>query len=122
MLLDMGVWGKIEGKAPASLAIPFEFVSLWAGETDHAVIGRLCAGALGVYLDSLKRLPKYKPTKEKPAEYGYRCLDKLLQAGIFPTNIYQAGAICLADMATKIPAEEEVKDVENFSHSQQEEG
>ena len=117
MQLDLGNWGKMEGEAPNSLATAFEFVTLWAGENDNSTIGRLCAGALGIYLDKTRKLPKYNPAKNKPLEYGFTCLDRLLAAGIVPVAIYEAGAICLADMATKIPSEEEVVEVENFTHS-----
>ena len=53
-------------------------------------------------------------------DYGYRCLEELLQAGCTPATIYQAGSECLALMAAKIPSEDEVKEAENFLQPQQE--
>ena len=119
MLLKLGSWGDLKAEAPQSLATCFEFVSLWAGEEDHATIGRLCAGALGLYLDAHKRLPKYRPLKQKPLEYGYLCLNRLLENGIPPNSIFEAGSLCLIDMAAKIPTEKEVEERENFSASHQ---
>ena len=115
MFLEIGRGGKMEPIPPKSLAGAVECVSLWAGDNDHATVGRLCAGALGVFLDSTKKLPKYNPLKEQPLEYGHRCLDRLLSAGIVPVRIYEEGAKCLAEMARLIPSEQEVSAAENFT-------
>ena len=58
--------------------------------------------------------------KETPAEYGYRCLEKLLDAGITPKTIYEQGGKLLAHLATLIPQDEEVTEAENFTASDQE--
>ena len=115
MILDLGLMGQIETAKPESLAVAFEFTSLWAGETDSSVIGRLCAGAIGIYIDKSARLPKYRPFVHKPLEYGHTCLDRLLKAGVLPAIIYNQGAKCLADMAKQIPTEKEVKEQVNFT-------
>lgn len=115
MILDLGPMGQIDTAKPDSLAVAFEFTSLWAGENDSSVIARLCAGAIGVYIDKSARLPKYRPFTHKPLEYGHICLDRLLQANVLPTTIYAQGAKCLADMAKQIPTEQEVKEQANFT-------
>ena len=117
MQLDLGPFGQYDTTKPESLAICFEFTSLWAGQTDSALIARLCAGAIGIYLDTKAILPKYRPFDQKPLEYGHKCLDRLLQRGVPPRRIYDAGAKCLADMAIQIPTEQEVKEQANFSPS-----
>jgi hypothetical protein len=117
MILDLGPMGQIETAKPDSLAVAFEFTSLWAGENDSSVLARLCAGAIGIYIDKTARLPKYRPFVHKPLEYGHTCLDRLLRANVLPTMIYEQGAKCLADMAKQIPTEKEVKEQANFIHS-----
>ena len=119
MELELGKWGKLQGQPPESLAIAFEFETGWAGEEDTTAICRLCAGAIGIYLDQLKKLPKYKPFTEKPAAYGYRCLERLLAGGVLPRIIYLEGGKCLAHMATLIPRDDEVTEAENFTASDQ---
>ena len=117
MILNLGQMGQIETAQPQSLAVAFEFTSLWAGESDSSVIARLCAGAIGIYIDKSARLPKYRPFTHKPLEYGHTCLDRLLRANVLPTMIYEQGAKCLADMARQIPTEERVKEQANFTPS-----
>tara|TARA_Y100001973_G_C5188660_1_gene329472 strand:- start:1069 stop:1437 length:369 start_codon:yes stop_codon:yes gene_type:complete len=119
MDVQLGKWGKLSGQPPKSLAIAFEFVTNWAGEENTAKICRLCAAAIGVYLDHLQKLPRYRATKETPSEYGYRCLEKMLAAGIPPKIIYEQGALLLAKMSTLIPQDEEVIEAENFTASDQ---
>ena len=117
--LELGKWGKLNGQDPQSLAIAFEFVTSWAGEENTSTVCRLCAGAIGIYLEGYKRLPKYRPMKESPAEYGYRCLEKMLAAGVLPKYIYQEGGKALTQMTTLIPTDEEVTETENFTASDQ---
>ena len=68
--------GEVEISSP-SLATCFEFVSLWSAETDNAQLARLCAGSIGVCLDHMARLPKYRPVKHRASDYGHTCLDRL---------------------------------------------
>ena len=117
MQLNLGPFGQYDTQKPTSLAVCFEFTSLWAGQTDSAIIARLCAGAIGIYLDKRAILPKYRPFDQKPTEYGHKCLDRLLERGVPPRYIYDAGAQCLADMATQIPTEAEVEEQANFTAS-----
>lgn len=120
MILDLGPMGQLQTQTPDSLAVAFEFTSIWAGESDSSVIARLCAGAIGIYIDKSARLPKYRPFTHKPLEYGHTCLDRLLKANVLPGTIYEQGAKCLADMARQIPTEAEVKEKVNFTASGEE--
>lgn len=103
--------GDVELSAPHSLATCMQFTALWAGDLDRARLSQLCAGAIGVCCGSM---PRYIPSNSAPLDYGYQCLEDLLQAGCTPTVIYQVGSDCLALMAAKIPSEDEVTEAENF--------
>jgi hypothetical protein len=108
--------GDVELSAPHSLATCMQFTALWAGDLDRARLSQLCAGAIGVCCGSM---PRYIPSNSAPLDYGYQCLEELLQAGCTPTVIYQVGSDCLALMAAKIPSEDEVTEAENFSKPDQ---
>ena len=108
--------GEREIKSP-SLATCFEFVSIWSTNTDMSMTARLCAGSLGVCLDHFAMLPKYKPSVHKPSDYGHLILDRLLEKGITPSDIFQQGSICLAFMASKIPTQEAVEEKINFTNA-----
>lgn len=108
--------GGVELSAPHSLATCMQFTALWAGDLDRARLSQLCAGAIGVCCGSM---PRYIPSNSAPLDYGYQCLEELLQAGCTPTVIYQVGSECLALMAAKIPSEDEVIEAENFSKPDQ---
>ena len=102
-----------KGVRPASLAICMEFVSIW-GSAENARLLRLCAGALGVYLDHESILPRYRAIKSSPLEYGFTILDRLLSKGVTGEKIYELGSLCLVDMAKAIPTSEEVERKEDF--------
>lgn len=106
--------GETEISSP-SLAACFEFVSLWSSESDNAQLARLCAGAIGVCVDHLARLPKYRPVRHSATDYGYNCLDRLLEMGVTPSVVYEQGVKCLSFMSQKIPTEKEVDERANFS-------
>ncbi len=107
--------GALETRCP-DLATCFEFVSLWStNSSDTAELGRLCAGAIGVSIDHLARLPKYKPQMHKPSAYGHICLNRMLELNITPSEIYQEGIKCLTVMTSKIPTAAEVTEKVNFS-------
>ncbi len=106
--------GSITIDSP-SLANCFEFVSLWTAEEDHAQLARICAGAIGICVDHLAKLPKYRASKYRAIDYGHLCLDRLLQMGITASAIYGEGSKCLSHMATKIPTEQEVDEKANFT-------
>tara|TARA_B100000700_G_scaffold313751_1_gene399268 strand:- start:427 stop:810 length:384 start_codon:yes stop_codon:yes gene_type:complete len=108
--------GEIDLESP-SLATCFEFVALWTSESDNAQLARLCSGALGVCLDHTRKLPKYRPGRHSPREYGHKCLERLLEYGITASIIYEQGVTALSYMATKIPTEKEVEEKANFSSS-----
>ena len=99
---------------PESLATCLEFVTLWSSSADVKLL-RLCAGAIGIYLDKTALYPTYKPTKEEPIEYGRKMLERLLDDKIIASNIYEAGSICLKNMFYCIPTESEVEETANFT-------
>lgn len=105
--------GEIEISSP-SLATCFEFVSLWTAESDNAQLARLCAGSIGVCIDHLAQLPKYRPSRHRASDYGHNCLDRLLELGVTPSVIYSEGVKCLTHMTTRIPTEKEVDEKANF--------
>lgn len=107
--------GNLETRSP-DLATCFEFVSLWStSSNDTAELGRICAGAIGVSIDHLAKLPKYRPQKHKPSSYGHIVLNRMLELGITPSAIYQEGIKCLTIMTSKIPTSKEVDEKVNFS-------
>lgn len=108
--------GRRSIKSP-SLAICFEFVSVWSTNTDMSTTARLSAGSIGVCLDHLAILPKYKPSIHKPSNYGHLILDRLLEKGITPGEIFEEGTKCLSLMASKIPTQEAVEEKVNFSNA-----
>ena len=106
--------GETEISLP-SLATCFEFVSLWSSEEDNAQLARLCAGSIGVCVDHLATLPKYRPSRHRAIDYGHNCLNRLLEIGVTPSVIYREGVKCLTHMSTQIPTEKEVNEKANFS-------
>jgi hypothetical protein len=117
MKISIRRWGGEINLTAPSLATSFEFVSLWTSESDNAQLARLCAGALGVCLDHTRKLPKYRPGKSSPLEYGHTCLDRFLSEGITASVIYEEGVKALGFMASKIPTESEVEEKANFTRS-----
>lgn len=110
--LDFGT-SKKQGSRPASLAVCLEFMTIW-GSAEDARLLRLCAAALGVYLDHLAIFPKYKPMKQTPLEYGFTLLERLLENKVAPEKIYELGSLCLMDMSKTLPSSKEVEEKEDF--------
>lgn len=114
MHLKLSQWGDIAPDKPR-LATAFEFVSLWAqAENDIAALGRLCAGAIGVCIDKHHKLPAYKPQIMTPNEYGYKCLDRLLENGFDSKAIYEEGTKALTFLAEVLPRNKEIEQAQNF--------
>ena len=106
---------ELELKPAQSLAICFEFSALWASDQDEALLARLCSAALGVCLDHMARYPRYNPLRDKPLEYGFKMMDRLLGDGWTPSLIYEGGSRALLLMSQKLPSSEEVEDTVNFT-------
>jgi hypothetical protein len=104
---------NIEYKKPRSLGICMQFVALWAGTLDRAELVQLCAGAMGV-CSNIPDMPHYRPSQGKPLDYGFACMEFLLENGITATNIYEKGRECLVLMSSALPSEKEVEDTANF--------
>ena len=101
-------------KKPASIATCFEFVIEWSSSESNVKNARLCAGAIGLYLDKLSILPKYKPMKETPLQYGYTCLDRIMSMGVAGSEVYSVGSSLLFDMASQLPTDQGVEDKKDF--------
>ena len=99
---------------PESIAICFEFVIAWSTSESPVINARLCAGAIGIYLDKHAFLPKYKPLKESPTIYGYKCLERLLNLKIAGSIVYEVGSKLLTDMASSLPTDQGVEEKQDF--------
>ena len=117
-ILELRKLGNIEAKKP-SLGICFEYVTLWSSaEGDPALLSRICAGAIGVTIDHAARLPKYRPAIMTAQEYGYNCLNRLLENGAGSTTIFKEGSKALAIMASALPQDENTEKEADFLDSQ----
>ena len=114
--------GELQTERP-NLASCMEYVTLWISNADNpAILARICAGAIGLAIDKTAKLPKYRAGIHKPLEYGYICLDRLLEAGITSNVIYEEGTKCLTFFADALPKEEEVQDKMAFLAQKKEDG
>lgn len=118
--LQLGNLGQCQKSKVESIATCLEFGSLFAGETDKAKLARLCAGAIGIAVDKSARMPKYRPFRDEPMTYGRKCLEILLESGVYPSKIYESGTLILVEMLTAIPREEEIEEQANFTDSAKE--
>jgi hypothetical protein len=114
MKMKLGNYDEVDLTPPYSLAVCLQFTALWAGDIDRSDLAQLCAGAIGV---SCEALPRYAPSASKPLDYGYMCMDNLLRAKVTPSQIYDIGSKCLANMAGRLPNEDDVQEAENFSQA-----
>ena len=110
----LGHYGNIEIKKPLSLGVCFEFTSLWASELDQAQLARLCAGAICACSEDSK-LPLYRPEKTNVLEFGFKAMERILGAGVFPNQIFEIGSVALLVMAQALPTEPEVEEAVNFT-------
>lgn len=104
---------EVQFKKPRSLGVCMQFVALWAGSLDRAELVQLCAGAIGV-CSNITGIPHYRPSQGKPLDYGFACMEYLLEQGITATHIYEKGRECLVLMSSSLPSDEEVEDTANF--------
>lgn len=112
--ISLGKLGEINTITP-SLGSIMEFVTLWATHGgDPSILARVCSGTIGICTDHLSILPRYRPAIHKPLEYGYLCLERLLEKGIPSSKIYEAGSQLLAQLADHLPKEEEIEDTMGF--------
>jgi len=116
METKLGKFEQVKFTPPYSLAVCLQFTALWAGEQDRSDLAQLCAGAIGV---SCEQLPRYAPSSSKPLDYGYMCMDLLLNAKVTPAQIYDIGSKCLANMAERLPTEDDATEAVNFTQAEQ---
>jgi hypothetical protein len=114
MKVDLKKLGEHEVVLPKSIAVCLDFVSIWGSEPNRAQLGRLCAAAIAVGVNHAKCLPAYPVASGDPITFGFKCLDRMLDAGMTPAQIYQQGSAVLVEMGTMIPTEDEVEDTANF--------
>ena len=107
--------GEVQIAPPASLAVCFEFAALWSDDLDQSQMARLCAGALGIVLDTLARYPRYRPMQDQPLNYGHKVLESLIRDGATPNVIYTEGTKALVCMAAALPTSDEVEKAVNFT-------
>jgi len=115
MKVNLKKIGEHEVVMPKSIAVCLDFVSIWGAEPNRAQLGRLCAAAIAVGVDHAKVLPAYPVTTGDPIKFGHKILDRLLDAGMTPGQIYEQGSNILVEMMKQIPTEQEVEDTANFS-------
>ena len=115
MNIDLKKLGKHEVHIPKSLATCVDFVSIWGSDPNRAQLGRLCAAAIAVGVDHSKVLPAYKISTGDPILFGHKIMDRLLEAGVTLSSIYELGSQVLVLMMQAIPKEQDVEDTANFS-------
>tara|TARA_B100000900_G_scaffold394867_1_gene392711 strand:+ start:8152 stop:8517 length:366 start_codon:yes stop_codon:yes gene_type:complete len=120
MLLDLKKLGQHEGRLPSSIATCLDFVSIWGAHPNRAQLGRICAAAIAVSIDHKRVLPAYPVTSGDPIAFGYKILDRLLDAGVTPAKIYEMGSEVLLEMMRVIPSEQEVEEKANFTQEGEE--
>ena len=114
MKVDLKKLGEHEIVLPKSIAVCLDFVSIWGSEPNRAQLGRLCAAAIAVGVNHAKCLPAYPVATGDPITFGFKCLERMLDAGMTPGSIYEQGSAVLVEMGAMIPTEEEVEDTANF--------
>lgn len=120
MLLDLKKLGQHEGKIPSSIATCLDFVSIYGSQPNRAQLGRLCAAAIAAAVDHKRVLPAYPITSGDPIAFGYKVLDRLMDAGVTPSKIYEMGSEVLLEMMRVIPSEQEVEEKANFTQEGEE--
>lgn len=115
MKVDLKKLGQHEIVLPKSMAVCLDFISIWGAEPNRAQLGRLCAAAIAVGVDHAKILPAYPVASGDPIVFGFKVLDRLLEAGMSPGSIYEHGSAVLVEMMKNIPTEKDIEDQANFS-------
>jgi hypothetical protein len=112
MFRNMTTFGEVTFVRP-SLSTCFDLVSMWSDEQSRSVTGRLCAMAICVCGDNAQ-LPKQRHIVDVH-QYGSKCLDTLLGAGVSIPEILDLGMQCITLMANALPSQSEVAETENFT-------
>ena len=115
MKLNLRKLGEHPFQAPKSLATCVDFSSIWGSEPNRAQLGRLCAAAIAVGVDQARILPAYKIASGDPILFGHKIMDRLLDAGVPLSDIYDMGSQVLLEMMKSIPTEDDVENTANFS-------
>lgn len=113
MKINLQTYGEIECSLP-SLAICYDIVSMWSGNQDRNIMGRLCSLAICVGIKD-RRFPQYTIKMTDPIGYGGKCLDFLLVSGVPVNQIIEHGLQLITWYAQMLPSEEDVNTAENFT-------
>ena len=115
MKIDLKKLGEHEVVLPQSIATCLDFISIWGSDPNRAQLGRLCAAAIAVGVDHSKCLPAYPVSTGDPIKFGFKVMDRLLEAGVTPGMIFEMGTNILIEMMKVIPSENEVDQNINFT-------
>lgn len=115
MKVNLSKLGEHDVILPKSIAVCLDFVAIWGSEPNRAQLGRLCAAAIAVGVDHTKCLPAYPIQTGDPIQFGFKIMERLLEAGVTPASIYEQGSNILVEMWKTIPTEEDVENTANFS-------
>ena len=107
--------GVFEIVPPNSIAVCYDFLTIWARAPDRARLLRLCAAAVAVCLEKEKLFLPYPFAKADPIAFGFAVVEKLHRAGMNTADIYENGSLCLSIIANEILAEDEVAEAANFT-------
>lgn len=122
MNIKLGNFEKEIDFAP-DLATCLEFIILWGESSEDTVqLLRLNSAAVGVALDHLAILPKYRPERDKIHVYGRVILQRLLEKNVPSEDIYKAGSQVLTKMLSCIPSQDKVEEKEDFFCSPDQDG
>ena len=114
--MNLGKWGTVK-TSPPNMATCFEMVISWTScGDDMAQLARICSAAIGAI--AKERLPKYRPSLHKPAEYGHICLNAMLENGVDSGVILRTGTKVLEYMLAQLPKTEDVEDESDFLSEQ----
>lgn len=115
MEIDLKKLGKHKVILPKSLAVMVDLTSIWGSELNRAQLGRLCSCAIAVGIDHSKRLPAYPVAEGDPIKFGFKIMERLLDNGVLPGEIYEIGSQILVMMFQALPKEEAVEEQTNFT-------
>ncbi len=113
--LNLKKLGQHEARLPNSIAVCLDFIAIWGSDINRAQLAHLCSAAIAVGLDHAKCLPAYPVQSGDPVKFGFKVMERLLEAGCTPSDIYDGGTQILTAMLGMIPTEEQVNTQANFT-------
>ena len=120
MKFKLGKLGTAEAVAPSSVATCWDFVMIFAGNSNRAQKLRLYASAIAVCVDKSAKLPKYPIHTGDPVAFGHTILDRLFEVGLDVGTISEYGDQCILMMIKKTNTLGGVEEKVNFSSPNEE--